>query len=336
MASKELNVKVKHRYDTALNWTTNNPVLLAGELGIESDTKNVKIGDGTKNWNSLSYFTTNIRSSEKNELNTSIANAHSFTSVESTEAGMLSWTNAKRGYICIRTDLNKTFILSQEPASNINNWIELLFPLPDIIAISLKVQNGAVNLIRLINGEEVPQTAFYIRNELTSDDSSSALSASQGKELKRLLDLRYVKPSTGIPEADLESSIQTKLSKVDSLENYNDSELRGLISEKANTSDLDNYMPLLGGTAQRFRVSTTSGSTFVRSNGDTPIISQATSTTRGSYVSFTDSYGSLGAIGIGSAGSPVFRDINKNVFEIALKSDIPEDTGGIKLRRWTD
>lgn len=56
MASKELNVKVKQRYDTASNWTTNNPVLLAGELGIESDTKKMKVGDGTTSWNSLAYM----------------------------------------------------------------------------------------------------------------------------------------------------------------------------------------------------------------------------------------------------------------------------------------
>lgn len=59
MASKELNVKVKHRYDTASNWTTNNPVLLAGELGIESDTRKMKVGDGTTNWSSLKYITVN-------------------------------------------------------------------------------------------------------------------------------------------------------------------------------------------------------------------------------------------------------------------------------------
>ena len=34
----------KQRRDTASNWTTNNTVLLAGEWGIESDTKKFKIG----------------------------------------------------------------------------------------------------------------------------------------------------------------------------------------------------------------------------------------------------------------------------------------------------
>ena len=53
--TKTLNVRQKQKYDTASNWTTNNPVLLAGEIGIESDTNKLKIGDGTTTWNSLSY-----------------------------------------------------------------------------------------------------------------------------------------------------------------------------------------------------------------------------------------------------------------------------------------
>ena len=45
----------KQRRDTASNWTSNNTVLLAGEWGIESDTKRFKIGDGTTAWQSLDY-----------------------------------------------------------------------------------------------------------------------------------------------------------------------------------------------------------------------------------------------------------------------------------------
>lgn len=53
--TKTLNVRQKQKYDTASNWTTNNPVLLAGELGFESDTNKFKIGDGSTAWNSLPY-----------------------------------------------------------------------------------------------------------------------------------------------------------------------------------------------------------------------------------------------------------------------------------------
>ena len=45
----------KQRRDTAANWTAANPTLLAGEIGIESDTSKIKIGDGTTAWASLAY-----------------------------------------------------------------------------------------------------------------------------------------------------------------------------------------------------------------------------------------------------------------------------------------
>jgi hypothetical protein len=46
----------KQRRDTAANWTTANPTLLAGEIGIESDTGYWKVGDGTTAWTSLVYL----------------------------------------------------------------------------------------------------------------------------------------------------------------------------------------------------------------------------------------------------------------------------------------
>ncbi len=50
-----LSALQKQRRDTASNWTSNNPTLLAGEWGIESDTKKFKIGDGSAAWQSLEY-----------------------------------------------------------------------------------------------------------------------------------------------------------------------------------------------------------------------------------------------------------------------------------------
>jgi uncharacterized membrane protein YgcG len=40
---------------TAADWTAANPVLFAGELGLEMDTLQWKFGDGVTAWNSLSY-----------------------------------------------------------------------------------------------------------------------------------------------------------------------------------------------------------------------------------------------------------------------------------------
>jgi Major tropism determinant N-terminal domain/Pectate lyase superfamily protein len=46
---------VSVRGDTAANWTSNNPTLNLGEMGIETDTKWGKVGDGSTAWTSLPY-----------------------------------------------------------------------------------------------------------------------------------------------------------------------------------------------------------------------------------------------------------------------------------------
>jgi len=47
--------RLQNRRDTAANWTSNNPTLAAGEIGLETNTSKYKIGDGATAWNSLAY-----------------------------------------------------------------------------------------------------------------------------------------------------------------------------------------------------------------------------------------------------------------------------------------
>ena len=46
---------IKLRRGTAAQWTSANPVLAAGEMGVETDTQRSKFGDGTTAWASLAY-----------------------------------------------------------------------------------------------------------------------------------------------------------------------------------------------------------------------------------------------------------------------------------------
>jgi hypothetical protein len=50
-----MSTKIQIRRDTASAWTSANPALAAGEIGYETDTRNIKIGDGTTLWSSLKY-----------------------------------------------------------------------------------------------------------------------------------------------------------------------------------------------------------------------------------------------------------------------------------------
>lgn len=47
--------KIIQRHDTAANWSTINPVLALGEMGVETDTNKFKFGDGITSYNELPY-----------------------------------------------------------------------------------------------------------------------------------------------------------------------------------------------------------------------------------------------------------------------------------------
>jgi len=73
MTQTTVRVQIQQRTDTASNWTSANPTLLAGEVGHESDTKKYKLGDGSTAWNSLAYavastFTEDILIDNQKEL----------------------------------------------------------------------------------------------------------------------------------------------------------------------------------------------------------------------------------------------------------------------------
>lgn len=48
-------IQFQFRRGTALQWTSANPILAAGEMGIETDTDLFKLGDGVNTWNNLPY-----------------------------------------------------------------------------------------------------------------------------------------------------------------------------------------------------------------------------------------------------------------------------------------
>lgn len=58
--------KIKIRRATAANAATNNPTLLEGEPGLETDTRKLKIGDGLRAWSLLPYFEDEINPKQLN------------------------------------------------------------------------------------------------------------------------------------------------------------------------------------------------------------------------------------------------------------------------------
>jgi hypothetical protein len=48
------NIQFQFRRGTAAEWTAANTVLASGEMGIETDTNQFKLGNGVTGWNSRS------------------------------------------------------------------------------------------------------------------------------------------------------------------------------------------------------------------------------------------------------------------------------------------
>lgn len=59
-------VRIRARRDTAANWTSSDPTLLNGELGYETDTHRMKVGDGSTAWVSLGYVSGVVRDTAAN------------------------------------------------------------------------------------------------------------------------------------------------------------------------------------------------------------------------------------------------------------------------------
>ena len=97
--AKTISVHHKQKTDTSTNWSTNNPVLLSGEIGYDSDTHIMKVGDGTNHWNDLS----GIAASTAGMANTSLSN------LTSTGKNIGNWSsNVSNCLVEIPQDINLT------------------------------------------------------------------------------------------------------------------------------------------------------------------------------------------------------------------------------------
>ena len=56
MSTHSVKVTLQIRQDEHNDWLTMNPVLAAGEWGLETDTLLLKMGDGVRDWEHLPYL----------------------------------------------------------------------------------------------------------------------------------------------------------------------------------------------------------------------------------------------------------------------------------------
>ena len=74
-AEEIMTTRIKLRRDTAANWISANPILSAGEPGLETDTRKIKYGDGSTSWRDLAYANSKIEGRTPIEIHTQDPNS---------------------------------------------------------------------------------------------------------------------------------------------------------------------------------------------------------------------------------------------------------------------
>ena len=106
MADKTINTRIQLRNDLAATWHSKNPVLNKGEIGIEIDTRKMKVGDGKTAWDALSYM-----GADANDILAVInENRDNCTQIELTQGqtdadGLATITSPKKGDTAIVSKL---------------------------------------------------------------------------------------------------------------------------------------------------------------------------------------------------------------------------------------
>ena len=194
MATKTLTSRIILRNDTANNWTTNNPVLLKGEIGLETDTGKYKIGNGTSNWQALQYYV-NLDQDSKTSLDTLIEmlDDDSFGKVNDVQVNGTTVVENKVANISIGVLTTSATAQSEVTAgeSFTNN-----------IVLHKVAKTGNYNdLLNKLN----------VVDNLDSTSTTDALSANQGSVLKSMVQ--------ALPSAKSFTNIQAMITAINSYSN---------------------------------------------------------------------------------------------------------------------
>lgn len=159
-------IVIKHRRGTASAWTTANTVLGAGEIGVESDTGQFKIGDGTTAWSSLGYAgittaagdTRYVLASSKG-ANNGVASLDGSGHVPAAQLGSLRIANVATvasqaarlalaadddAQFVVQSDTSTTYMLAGGADPSVNgNWVAL--PQPNVAGLQATSQKDAAN-----------------------------------------------------------------------------------------------------------------------------------------------------------------------------------------------
>lgn len=209
MPTKTLNTRIKLKYDTLANWTSANPVLLAGEVAVVSIPTGsslqqvtppaivFKVGDGNTDFNTLPYasgLAADVYAWAK------AATKPSYTASEVGAATATDITNAINALDVTDSAQSGQYVSSVSQVDGKIKVTRANLPTVNIPEYTLQAgeEEGTIQLMKdgAIVGTAVKVTGF--------DDLVADIAA------------KYTKPASGIPLSDLASGVQTSLGKADS------------------------------------------------------------------------------------------------------------------------
>jgi hypothetical protein len=110
---------IQVRRDTAARWVAANPQLANGEFGFEEDTGRFKIGDGSKHWLDLQYFTPGGGG----------AGGSNYIYTQATPAASWPVTHNLNRYPTVEVIVNGELVLTDVEYSNLNQVL-ITFAVP--------------------------------------------------------------------------------------------------------------------------------------------------------------------------------------------------------------
>lgn len=169
-----MSLSMQQKRGTASEWSTSNPLLLAGEIGFETDTKKIKIGDGSSNWNTLTYVSGStgvdeLLSAGNNDVGTlgSIDNATTIDTIVASEWRSLKYvvTMAKTAGGTNKFASTELTILVDGTNVNVSEY-GVIDNNGEVGTVSVSQSGGNVNVIVTPNLLVKPITARYYRTGL--------------------------------------------------------------------------------------------------------------------------------------------------------------------------
>lgn len=167
MATKTLNTKIALRYDSYENWTTNDPVLLKGELALAAVTVKqdgavehvpsvlIKCGDGTHKYSELDYV---------------FAKAADVVAAAKSEAALTTFVNNVIASAGIATDEALKTLTTR--VGTAENDIDALEDLVGDTAVATQIQN-AIAALKLADTYEVKGEAAKVQTALNDYKSAN-------------------------------------------------------------------------------------------------------------------------------------------------------------------